>query len=143
MALEWLLGEEFEDFFESPVYFYFVIIFLFYLKEKRKKKLCRSILTIIKSPKNASKFVLFIFTYMQSHLLNYFLQIQGLLQKSIYVTAAVEIKWLIINISMVVMKVLYMYIEMITSAKSVWYSYQMLYGVRLGKSLHFNELFTF
>lgn len=140
MALEWLLGDEF---FKSPVYFFLVIIFLFYLKKKRKKKLCRSILTIIRSPKNASKFILFIFTFMQSHLLNYFLQIQGLLQKSIYVTAAVEIKWLIINISMVVMKLLYMYIDMITSAKSVLYSYQMLYGVRLGKSLHFNELFTF
>ena len=81
--------------------------------------MCRSILTIIKSPKNASKFVLFIFTYMQSHLLNYFLQIQGLLQKSIYVTAAATIKLLIINISMIVMKVLYMYIDMIASAKSV------------------------
>lgn len=131
MALEWLLGE---DFFKSPVYFYFVIIFFFNLKEKMNKKLCRSILTIIKSPKNASKFILFIFTYMQSHLLNYFLQIQGLLQKSIYVTAAASIKLLIINISMIVMKVLYMSIDMITSAKSVWFSYQMLpvYGVRLG-----------
>ena len=139
MALEWLLGE---DFFKSPVYFYFVINF-FFIWRRRGRRNCVGLLTIIKSPKNASKFVLFIFTYMQSHLLNYFLQIHGLLQKSIYVTAAVEIKWLIINISMVVMKVLYMYIEMITSAKSVWYSYQMLYGVRLGKSLHFNELFTF
>ena len=103
---------------EVTCVFLFCHYLFFYLKKKRKKKLCKST-DFHQKPQNASKFVLFIFTYMHSHLLNYFLQIQGLLQKSIYVTAAVEIKWLIINISMIMMKVLYMYIDMITSAKSV------------------------
>ena len=47
MALEWLLGE---DFFKSPVYFYFVIIFFLSEGEELGRRNCVGLLTIIKSP---------------------------------------------------------------------------------------------
>ena len=117
-------------------------LFFIWRIRARKKKLCRSTDYHQKTPKMLVN-LFFLFLHTRNHIcwiISY--KYKGCYKSQIYVTAAASIKLLIINISMMVMRVLYMYIDMITSAKSVLYSYQMLYGVRLGKSLHFNELFT-